>query len=418
MSRHVFTDKYLSALKPAPEGKRVTHWDGLLDNFGVRITDKGVVSFIAMRRLPGRSAPTRITIGRYPVIKLADARKKAGRAISELAEGEHPRQKMAAQQAAEAKQKQDSVAHVAERFLSEHADDMRTGKAIRQLIEGRVVAKWKKRPISSIKKSDIAQLVADVRKDVRKRRKAGGVETARQVLIYVKSMFAWAADMDIIDASPAASIKLSGKRSKLLPAKRSRERVLTDDEIKTFWRATEIDSTFDRYVRMLLILGCRRSELAGMKRSELDFDAKEWRLPADRVKNEESRVVFLPDMAVEILRALPEHSGEYVFSTTAGERPISGFMKLKKKLDERVKIDHWTLHDLRRTFRTSLSALGVAHVIAELCIGHRQRGVAAIYDRHRYEKEQREALDLWCARLRNLTTPPAGNVIAMPHRVA
>jgi integrase len=414
----VFTDKLLNALKPAQVGKRYYRWDGKLQNFGVRVTDNGVVSFVVMRRLPGRKTPTRVTLGRYPALGLAAARKKAGDAIDELAGGEHPRERKALQQAAETRQRANSVEHVVERFLTERAADARTAKAIRQLLEKKVVTRWGSKPIASITKSDVNELVADVRLDVRKRRKTAGVEAARQALIYVKSLFSWAAEMDIINASPAASIRLSGKKSKLLPTKKSRERTLDDAEIKSLWQATEGDDyPLNPYVRLLLILGVRRTELAEMTRNEINLDTGIWCLTGDRTKNKEPRTVFLPQMAINILRELPEFTGPFVFSTTGGYRPISGFAKLKARLDKRLTdILPWRLHDLRRTMRTGLSTLQVPHLVAELAIGHKQRGLDAVYDKHRYEPEQREALDKWCAKLTSIVTPPPDNVTALNGR--
>ena len=410
-ARAVFTDKFLEKLKPAAPGKRAVYWDGKLANFGVRVTDSGIVSFIAMRRAAGQKNPVRITLGRYPQLKLADARKKAGSALSDLAEGNDPRERQAVEIAERARKDANTVAHIASRFLDEHIEDTRTARAIRQLVESKIVAAWGPRPIASITKADMLKLIADVRADVRKRRGTPGTEQARQVLIYLKSMWAWAAENDLIEANPAAAIKLSGKRAKALPAKRSRERVLTDAEIASLWRATEgEDFPTNPFLRLLLILGVRRSELSDMTRDELDLDAGLWRLSGDRTKNEDPRVIPLPRMAVEIFRGLPEFKGPFVFTTTSGARPISGFAKMKARLDKQCKIAPWRLHDLRRTMRTNLSALRVPHLIAELAIGHKQQGVHAVYDLHKYESEIRDALDQWCARLRDITAPAPDNV--------
>ena len=124
-------------------------------------------------------------------------------------------------------------------------------------------------------------------------------------------------------------------------------------------------------MRLLIVLGCRRGELAGMRRDELDLAAGLWHLPGDRTKNEQPRTLPLPSMAVAILSALPAFPGPFIFTTTSGERPISGFAKLKERLDRRLATEappgllEWTLHDLRRTMRTHLSALPIS--------GHRRR---------------------------------------------
>ena len=89
----ILTDKALRALKPAPAGKRVTVWDAALAGFGVRVTDRGVISFHVMRRLPGKPHPSRVVLGQYPTLSLTAARKKAGTALDDLASGVHPRER-------------------------------------------------------------------------------------------------------------------------------------------------------------------------------------------------------------------------------------------------------------------------------------------------------------------------------------
>lgn len=122
-----------------------------------------------------------------------------------------------------------------------------------------------------------------------------------------------------------------------------------------------------------------------------------------------------------ILAAVPHFTGPFLFSTTYGKRPISGFGKIKQTLDHRIAEDGgkplagWRLHDLRRTMRTNLSALAILPVVAELMIGHRQRGIAAVYDLHAYEAEQRAGFEAWSARLVSIVDPSdRGNIVAFP----
>jgi integrase len=123
---------------------------------------------------------------------------------------------------------------------------------------------------------------------------------------------------------------------------------------------------------------------------------------------------------------MPRFTGPFVFSTTYGKRPISGFAKIKQALDRRIaklnggeQIAPWRLHDLRRSMRTQLSAIpSISPLVAELMIGHRQRGIAAVYDLHAYEAEQRSGFEAWCARLSAIVDPTdAENVVHLPARV-
>jgi integrase len=151
---------------------------------------------------------------------------------------------------------------------------------------------------------------------------------------------------------------------------------------------------------------------------EVNPDKATWTLQGDRTKNGDPRIVPLPRLAVDILADMPRFSGPFVFSTTFGRRPISGFAKIKQTLDRRIvklnggkPITGWRLHDLRRTMRTNLSALSILPMVAELMIGHRQGGVAAVYDLHRYEAEQRAGFEAWCTRLISIVEPPSGGNI-------
>jgi integrase len=124
-------------------------------------------------------------------------------------------------------------------------------------------------------------------------------------------------------------------------------------------------------------------------------------------------------MAVDLLASLPRFAGDFVFTATGGRAPIKGFGKFKDTIDARAAelappgLAEWRFHDLRRTARTNLASLGVAPFIAELILGHTQKGVHAVYDTFRYQAEKREALERWASRLRDIVTPPPANVVTM-----
>jgi integrase len=191
--------------------------------------------------------------------------------------------------------------------------------------------------------------------------------------------------------------------------------------MRAIWRVTGAgDFPSDPFVRLLIVLGCRRGELAGMRRDEVDLAAGLWHLSGDRVKNEQPRTVPLPPAALQILSGLPSFDGPFVFTTTAGQRPISGFAKMKERLDRRIaavaSLSDWTLHDLRRTMRTRLSALPISGTVAELMIGHKQRGIRAVYDRYQYLQEQRAGFEVWAACLQSVVEPSPENLTRLPSR--
>lgn len=147
---------------------------------------------------------------------------------------------------------------------------------------------------------------------------------------------------------------------------------------------------------------------------------------SDRAKNSEAMLIPLSPLATSLIAAMPGFAGPYIFSSSGGQSPIRSFSHAKKRLDaalaERGKaIPAWVLHDFRRCCRSGLGRLGVAPVVAELCLGHAQHGIAAVYDRYSYLDEKRDALRRWEAHLLSVVAPPpdAGEkVVAMPAKRA
>jgi integrase len=399
------TDKTLRALKPAPAGKRITLWDAALAGFGVRVTDRGAISFHVMRRLPGKPHPVRVGLGQYPTLTLSAARKKAGAALDDLASGIHPRERTRNQGAAEDRRKAVTVAHVVEEFAARHLSRKRTGPVVRQLLHRELVSRWGDRPLTDITRTDVIGMVEAIADSSH--------SAARQAWIYTSRLFGWALNRDIygLTASPCDRIRITD----LIGSPKARERVLDTGELRSIWQVTEQgEFPFDPFVQLLILLGCRRGELTGMRRDELDLAARLWQLSGDRTKNEQPRTIPLPKQAVEIISSLPTFSGPYIFSTIGGARPISGFTNLKRRFDDRLGVAipaPWTLHDIRRTMRTHLSALPISGTVAELMIGHKQRGIRAVYDRFAYLDEQRSGFELWAARLRDIVEPPPENVV-------
>ena len=144
-----------------------------------------------------------------------------------------------------------------------------------------------------------------------------------------------------------------------------------------------------------------------MQWADLDLDAKVWTLPAERVKSGRSHQVPLSPLALDILHGLPRFSGPYVFTTTSGERPVSGFSKTKRRLNGFVGVADWRMHDLRRTAASGMAKLGTPVNVLSKVLNHvsagAHGGVTAIYNRYAYEDEKRQALDAWAGFVTELT---------------
>jgi integrase len=425
------TDRSLKALKPAPAGKRSVVWDGIQPNLAVRVSDKGRRSFVVVRRRPGEAQPTWATLGEYPTLGLAEARKAAREALAELAEGRDPRQakeeKRRAAEEAEKVEQASTFAAVAEEFIGRYAMTKRSGKIVAGIIRRELVPDWGERPIAEITRRDVIKLVEAIldrggeKPAPGGRRKSGGPYSARHTLAVARRFFNWVIGRDLLTVSPCDRIVAA----ELHGAPEARDRVLTNDELRAVWRAAEATPyPYGPLVRLLLLTGQRRDEIAAARWPEIDLDEGLLTLGPERTKTRAGHAVPLTPAAVEILRSLPRFArGDHVFSGRSGNKSFSGFSAAKRRLDRDIgAIQPFTLHDLRRTVRTRIAEAGIMPFIGELVIGHTQKGVHAVYDLHTYDKEKREALEKWEAKLLAIVAPEPepvapDNVVTMPARV-
>jgi integrase len=186
-----------------------------------------------------------------------------------------------------------------------------------------------------------------------------------------------------------------------------RDRVLSDDEVRSIWAECQ-DDDFGKIVKLLLLTGCRREEIGALKWNEID-DNGVLTIPGSRTKNHRELRLPLPKMALSILRAIPRRGGtDYVFGRRSGKAGFTAWAWCKLTLDNRITtarggaLPRWTLHDCRRSMRTGLGRLSIPSHIAELCIGHVKGGVEAIYDRHSYQPQIASALRSWAAHIEEL----------------
>jgi integrase len=427
------TDRSVQGLKPALAGSRTVVWDALLPGLAVRVSGKGKRSFYAVRRRTGAQQPSWVLLGAYPAMTLAEARAAAREALGALLEGHDPATlalaKGHAKEEAERRSEAGKFCAVAEHFIKQHLPRLRTSRAAEALIRRELIPVLGDKPMGEIRRRDVIALLEAivVRGETaqgRARPRSGGEYAARHALAQLRKIFNWALSRDIegLEANPCGRVK----EGDLLGASKARDRVLTDAELRIVWAAAQATSyPFGPLVRGLLLTGQRLSEIAKARLSEIDVGGTVLMIPAERMKGKSVHVVPLTDRMSELLAELPSFSGgDFLFTTTAGRRPISGFSKMKRRFDKTVAelgpVAHWTLHDLRRTARTGMAAAGVEVFFAELVIGHRQGGVHRVYDLHRYEAEKREALERWERRLFGIVESepePAAPIVArMPIR--
>jgi integrase len=423
MPREKLTDLKVKALKPAPAGKRYDLMDAIVPGLGVRVTDKGQRTFVLVTRYPGSFSPTRRALGEYGKIGLEEARQKARHWHELISKGVDPAKEADRQRQAEAVKRENTFEAVAEEFLKRHVKGQRRGADVERDMRRELFPVWGTKPVTEISRRDVVQLVESIAD-------RGATYQAHNVLGHVRTFFNWAINRGIygLETSPCDRLK----PATLIGEREPRQRVLSDAEIAALWRVAgglAPDNQmlefypFGPLYRLLLLTGQRKSEVAGARWREIDLEKRLWTVPAERFKSNASHLVPLSDSAMDLLRALPRFSaGDYLFSSSRGMKPVAGFAGAKERLDAKMAEalgaapDPFVVHDLRRTVRTHLSALRVAEPVAELVIGHARKGLARVYDQHRYLDEMREALDAWASRLRSIVDPPAANVVALTAR--
>jgi integrase len=368
------TVKDVEARRASPERREIP--DDYMRGLYLVVQPTGTKSWAVRYRLGGKSA--KHTIGPYPAFGLKEARDAAAEVLRAVAEGRDPKQRQAG-----------TVAEAVEQFLARHGKHYRPKvfyEASRRL-QLYVVDSWGMRKLDSITRADVRSLL-------------GGIEApvaANRVHSIVRKFFNWTVENDLIPSSPVAGVKAPNPET-------SRDRVLTDAELKAVWRAANKEGyPIGAILQLLILTGQRRGEVAGMTWSELDFKAKAWTLPRERVKNDRRHEVPLSRQAVAIIKQAPRIGDRYVF-TLNGTAPYNGF-KAKERLDALANIAPWTVHDLRRTAASGMARLGVSLVVIEKVLNHVSgslAGIVGVYQRHEFAQEKRAALQQWADHVERL----------------
>jgi integrase len=283
-------------------------------------------------------------------------------------------------------------------------------------IKGGLAERWADRPVASIDGHDIYAVTDEARRlgipGLERRRDTPTDSRAMVMLSTLSRMFGWLVNNRKVSDNPCKSVRRPD-------VSLSRDRFLTDGEIVKFWQAADAERVeFSALLKMLLLTGCRRNEVAGMKRAEISDDGTAWHIPADRTKNHRPHVVPLTKLIRSLIASVPGDS-EFVF-TTNGSVPVAIGSKIKARLDRAMTIPPWRIHDLRRTFVTGLAELGVRGDVIELAVNHvsgHRGGIAGVYNRSELMPERRAALERWCAHVDGLVASRPANVTPI-HRGA
>lgn len=381
------TTKFIESLPPATD-KRYEARDTLIPGLHLRVSATGRKVWYLSARVDRRNR--RIKLGNYPALSLSDVRERARDILRDIDLGAFEKSDAGSPEAPVP-----TLGEVIPQFIELHAKPRnREWRGTESILTK--FAALNSTPINQIKRADVVRALDAI--------VAGGAPTrANRALAAVKKLMNWCIDRGIIETSPVAALKPPTKEI-------ARERVLTETEMAACWdAATDEGFPFEQFVQLLILTGQRRGEVSGMRWSELDFDNGLWTLPAKRTKNASSHIVPLAPLAIDILKSVPRFLDSDLVFTTNGKTPISGFGRLKERLDLAVGLDadDWRFHDLRRTMATNMAMMRIQPHIIEAILNHKSgivSGVAAVYNRHAYLDEKREALELWARHVEQITS--------------
>ena len=405
MARKQLTKALIERTKPPASG-RVEILDSVIPQLALRVSSTGAKSFVLRTRVDGKQF--RYTIGDAVALDLARARDMARDVLINAKQGIDPRDERRERQreakVADARQ----FGRVSELFLERYAKKRtRSWPETQRILAKYVLPRWGSRDVRKIGRSDVVELLDAVEDN-------HGPIMANRVLAVVRKLFNWCiTERGILDANPVVP-----GMSRADERKRARQRWLREEEIKGLWAACgAMTAPFGPFVKMLLVTGQRRGEMAHMRWQDLDLEARLWTIPRAATKTDVEHEVPLSDLAMTILTGVPRQ-GTYVFTTLRrGDAPISGFSLAKRAVDERFQAEEpWTLHDLRRTFSTHTARLGVPRLTISQVLNHADGGTTAIYDRHSYLAEKRAALDRWAGYLESIVKGRDEKVVALDQR--
>jgi integrase len=411
MPTRKLTDLFVDRVKPPAKG-RDAYFDASTPGLALRVTPSGAKSWCLFYRLNGRQRL--FTIGPYPPIKPAQARREAQTAFDRVQEGFDPADEKRARRDMRTPEL-DTFGAVAHDYLERHLRANRrpsTYAEAKRDLDHDALPKWRMRPIASIGDGDVIKLI-----DAIVARGAGVM--ANRTLARLRALFRWAVQKKRLKVSPADGIRLPTEE-------RARDRVLNDDELRWFWKAcVEIGPPFGPLCRLLLLTAQRRDEVGAMTWAEIDLHKKTWVIPRHRSKNDREHEVQLSAAAMAVLQSIARTTGDGLVFTTTGATPVSGFSKAKARLDAAMlaqkgaAIPEWTLHDLRRTATSGMARLNFPPHVVDKILNHAGgtiSGVAAVYNRHAYLDERRAALEAWGRYIESLIVPRPGNVVAPDFR--
>ena len=385
------TDAVIRALTPG--GTQLDCWCIAPRGFGLRVSPGGRKTFVVRYVVGGRRR--RMSLGAYPTTTLADARRRAMLVLGEVANGKDPAQVRHDTRRAE------TFGDLAAPYLEKHArPKKRSWREDDRIIANELLPAWRTTQAREIKRRDVREVIEAIAE-------RPAPIMANRVLALIKKIFNFGIAREIVEFNPCAQLERPGKEQQ-------RDRVLSDEEIRVFWTALEREpSEIAAAFRLRLVTAQRGGEVVNMRWSDVDLNDRWWTIPGADAKNGLAHRVPLNVLAIEILHMLlrrassGRHESLYVLAGARGKRQRSEAVA-------RLGLTGFRGHDLRRTAASRMASAGVQRLVIGKVLNHGERGVTAVYDRHSYDAEKREALDIWCRHLKSILTEASEGELVAP----
>ncbi len=402
-----------------PETGRIELWDTQTAGLCLRVMPRkpakadgspGDVprSWSIRYRLSG--AQRRFKLGDFPQMTLKAARAEAGDAFALVRKGIDPQ---TAREAAREAEKPLTFSEAFESYIERYQKRKnRSWRQVEDMIRLHVQKRFGRKPLADISKKSIGDHLDKIA--------ATRPHSANKVYRFMRKFFGWAQGQGLLAIHPMEGLTQPAPED-------PRDRVLSDDEIKSLWPIWEgMGYPFGTLYKVLLLTAARRNEVARMLWDDIDLDGALWSLSSTQTKNKRNHEIPLSPQVLAILREIPKQ-GQHVFSTRR-DRPISGFSAAKRDCDTRAAeaaraanaedIPAWRLHDLRRSAASGMADLGILPHIIEKILNHKTgeiSGIAGTYNRAEYRPEKREALEAWGRHVERLVSdsPATDNVVAL-----
>ncbi len=360
MPKSNLTDIGVRNIEP-PEKGQVTHWDSRLTGFGVRVSQGGAKTFLIMVGKERR----RITIGRYPLVSLADARKKG-------------RQLLLGQTLKERGDIEITYDEAVQRFLTQKQGELKesTHWSYTTLLARNF--DFKGILVGDI---DTGLVLNQIDRIARQSQKVSSFSV-------IKVFFNWCVERHYIMVSPLLGVK----KPKPLSA---RDRVLNDDELTLIWKGCDKLGKYGAIVQLLILTGQRRNQISRLEQKWINFKKKEIVFPASVMKNNQEHILPIAGLCEFVLRTNVPNDNYYFSPVGLSGHPFTAWSKNKRALDRTIDIDPWTLHDLRRTWSTNAARLDIPPHITDRVLAHSTGSigpVARVYNRWKYLDEMQDAM--------------------------